>query len=157
MFESPKITKKYTISVLVPAYNEQDTIENTIKAVFDSKYPIDELIVLDDGSKDDTGKIVKSLLKKYPKLVYINKENSGKADSLNQGIKLAKSELIAVVDADSYPEKEAFGRLVGFFDDEKVGGAAAYIIPRNREKILGEAAIYRVQRYCFYKKTFGLC
>lgn len=155
MFESPKITKKYTISVLVPAYNEQDTIGNTIKAVFDSKYPVDELIVLDDGSKDDTGKIVKSLLKKYQKLVYVGKENSGKADSLNQGIKLAKSELIAVVDADSYPEKEAFGNLVGFFDDDKVGVATPYIIPRNRERFWEKLQYIEYSVIAFTRKLLG--
>ena len=70
---------------------------------------------------------------KYPKLKLINKPNSGKADSLNQGIKIAESELVAVVDADSYPAKDSFKKLVGYFDDDKLGAVTCSIIPRNRE------------------------
>ena len=136
LFDCPKTEKKYSISVLVPAFNEEKTIKDTIKAIFASDYPIKELIVLNDGSKDNTGEEVKKLLKKYPKLKLINKENSGKADSLNQGIKLAKGELVAVVDADSYPAKNSFGKLIGFFDDEKVGAATCIFVPRNRNKFI---------------------
>jgi len=107
-FDYPKTNKKYSISVLVPAWNEEKTIEGTIRAIFSSGYDLEEVIVLNDGSKDNTKKIVDKLLKEYPKLTILNKENSGKADSLNQGLEMAKGELVAVVDADSYPDKGSF-------------------------------------------------
>ena len=152
LFDYPKTEKKYSISVLVPAFNEEKTIKDTIKAIFASDYPIKELIVLNDGSSDNTEKEVKELLKKYPKLKLINKENSGKGDSLNQGIELAKGELVAVVDADSYPAKNSFGKLIGFFDDEKVGAATCLFIPRNRNKFIEKLQVMEYNVIAFTRK-----
>jgi len=134
LFDYVETKKKYSVSVLVPAFNEEKTIKDTVIAIFDSGYPIEELIVLNDGSTDNTKKIVTELLAHYPKLKLVNKENSGKADSLNQGIELAKGELIAVVDADSYPSKGSFKKLVGFFNNKEVGAVTCAIVPRNKNK-----------------------
>lgn len=132
LFGYPKAKRNYSISVLVPAFNEEKTIKDTIEAIFSTNYPVTEIIVLNDGSTDNTRKIVEELLKRYSKLKLLNKENSGKGDSLNKGIELAKGELVSVVDADSYPAKDSFGKLTGFFDDEKVGAVTCVFIPRNR-------------------------
>ena len=133
MFYSPEPKKKYAVSFLVPSYNEEDTIENTINSIYESSYPIKEVIVINDGSSDDTSKIVRNLCNKYKSLKLIDKKNSGKADSLNQGIKIAKGELIAVVDADSYPEKNAVGKMVGFFDDNKIGAVTSCVLLKNKK------------------------
>jgi cellulose synthase/poly-beta-1,6-N-acetylglucosamine synthase-like glycosyltransferase len=155
LFDYPETKKKYTISVLVPAYNEEKTIENTIKSIFSSAYSVKELIVLNDGSKDDTGKIVKKLLKKYPALKLINKENSGKGDSLNQGLKIAKGELVAVVDADSYPANNSFGKMIGFFDDSSVGAATCVFVPRNRNNFLEKLQVIEYNVIAFTRKLLG--
>ncbi len=76
MFDYPKSKKQYSISVLVPAFNEEDTIKDTINAIFSAGYLIEELIVLNDGSTDKTKKIVEDLLKKYKKLKLQDKKNS---------------------------------------------------------------------------------
>lgn len=152
LFEYPKTKRKYSISVLVPAFNEEKTIEDTVRAIFSTGYPIKELIVLNDGSTDKTGKIVKGLLKKYPKLRLLDKKNSGKADSLNQGIKMAKSELVAVVDADSYPAKGSFGKLIGFFDDEEVGAVTCVFIPRNKNKFFERLQMIEYTVIAFTRK-----
>jgi len=136
IFDAPKITKKYSISVLVPSFNEAKTVEDTVKAIFSSEYPIKEVIVLNDGSTDNTKEVVEKLLKKYKRLKLINKKNSGKADSLNQGLKIVKTDLVAVVDADSYPAKDSFKKLVGFFDDKEVGAATCVFVPRNRKTFI---------------------
>ena len=155
LFDYPETKKKYSISVLVPAFNEEKTVKGTIEAIFDIEYPIKELIVLNDGSTDDTGKIVKDLLKKYSKLKLINKKNSGKGDSLNQGLKLAKGELVVVVDADSYPAKDSFKKLVGFFDDEKVGAVTCVFTPRNKDKFLEKLQIIEYNLIAFTRKLLG--
>ncbi len=155
LFDYPKTKKKYTISVLVPAYNEEKTIENTIKSIFSSGYPVKELIVLNDGSKDNTGNIVKKLLKKYPALKLINKENSGKGDSLNQGIKIAKGDLVAVVDADSYPANNSFGKMIGFFDDSSVGAATCVFVPRNRNNFFEKLQVIEYNVIAFTRKLLG--
>ncbi|MFH1787428.1 MAG: glycosyltransferase [archaeon] len=149
------MTKKYSISVLVPAWNERETIGDTIREIFKSDYPLKEVIVLNDGSTDNTAEIVEKLLKIYPRLKLINKQNSGKADSLNQGIKLSKGELVAVVDADSYPEKDAFSKLVGFFDDDQVGVATPFIIPRNNKSFMERLQFVEYHVIAFTRKLLG--
>ncbi len=153
LFSFPKTKNKYSISVLVPAYNEEDTIEETIKAIFDVDYPyLEEVIVLNDGSKDNTGKIVKKLMKKYKKLKLIDKKNSGKGDSLNKGIKIAKGDLVAVIDADSFPAKDSFKKMVGFFDDEKVGAVTCVFVPRNRNKFIEKLQVIEYNIIAFTRK-----
>ncbi len=155
LFDYPKPKKQYSISVLVPAWNEEKTIEETIDHIFRIDYPIKELIVLNDGSTDKTKEIVERLLKKYPKLKLINKKNSGKGDSLNAGLKVAKGELVVVVDADSYPDKESFKKLVGFFDDEKVGAATCVFVPRNRNKFIEKMQVIEYNIIAFTRKLLG--
>lgn len=155
IFSSPVSKKRYTISVLVPAYNEEKTIKNTIEAIFDVDYSIKELIVLNDGSIDKTGEIVNGLLKKYPKLKLVNKENTGKGASLNKGIEMAKGELVVVVDADSYPAKDSFGKLVGFFDEKKVGAATCVFVPRNRGKFMEKLQVIEYNLIAFSRKLLG--
>ncbi|WP_269770962.1 glycosyltransferase [Thermosipho africanus] len=70
------------VTVIIPTYNEEDVIENTIKTVEKSSYKNIEVIVVDDNSKDNTFKIAKSLEKIYPNLIVIQKK--GKKGNLNQ-------------------------------------------------------------------------
>ena len=151
-FNYPKTNKKYSISVLVPAWNEEKTIEGTIRAIFSAGYNLEEVIVLNDGSKDNTKKIVERLLKEYPKLILLNKKNSGKADSLNQGLEMAKGELVAVVDADSYPDKGSFEKMIGFFDDKKVGAVTCVFIPRNKKKFFERLQVIEYNIIAFTRK-----
>lgn len=155
MFSFPATNKKYTVSVLVPAWNEEKTIKDTIEHIFEIDYPIKELIVLNDGSTDRTKEIVEELKKKYLKLKLINKKNTGKGDSINQGIKIARGELVVVVDADSYPAKDSFGKLVGFFDDEKVGAATCVFIPRNNNTFFEKLQDIEYHVIAFTRKLLG--
>lgn len=155
IFSFPETGKKYSISVLIPAWNEEETIENTIESIFNIDYEIKELIVINDGSTDSTRKIVENLMKKHPKLKIINKENTGKGDSINRGIKIAKGELVVVVDADSYPAKDSFKKLVGFFDDEKVGAATCVFIPRNNQTFFEKLQDVEYHVIAFTRKLLG--
>lgn len=132
LFDYPKTDKKYTITVIVPAFNEEKTVADTVRALLDSDYPyLKKIIVVDDGSTDNTLKIARGL-EKYSMVKVYTKKNGGKASALNFGLKKARTDLVAVVDADSYPAKEAFGKMVGFFDEPTVGAVTCFFIPRNR-------------------------
>ncbi|MBX4212043.1 glycosyltransferase [Candidatus Pacearchaeota archaeon] len=135
-----QIPKRYpSVSILIPAYNEEDSLENTVKALLALNYPSNkkEIIILNDGSRDGTKEIADRLSRKHKEVIVINKKNSGKADSLNQGIAIAKGELIAVVDADSYPEPDSLARMVGHFEDKKVGAVTSRVLVKNKSSILG--------------------
>ncbi len=136
LFEYVTPKKDYFVTILVPAYNEEDSIRETIKHVMELDYPKDklEVIAINDGSKDRTLLILEKLKKIYPSLKILDKPNSGKADSLNQGIKMANGELIAVVDSDSFPSKSSLKKLTGFFDDKFMGAVTSFVTVRNKDE-----------------------
>jgi cellulose synthase/poly-beta-1,6-N-acetylglucosamine synthase-like glycosyltransferase len=138
LFSYPEPKRDFSITVLIPAYNEEDNIEDTIRHVMDLNYTKNklEVIVLNDGSTDNTNMKVEKLLKKYRNLKLLDKENSGKADSLNQGVGMAMGELIAVVDADSFPSKDSLLKLSGFFNDENMGAVTSFVTVRNSDESL---------------------
>jgi len=156
IFLVPKPEKKYSISVLVPAFNEQESIKGTIESVLKSDYKyLKEIIIINDGSTDRTLKIARQLEKKYSKVKVFNKKNSGKADSLNQALKIAKGELIAVVDADSYPDSNALSSMVGYFNDEKTGAVTTRILVRNRDNFIGKMQAVEYKIIAFTRKLLG--
>lgn len=127
------------ISVIVPAYNEESTIIGTLKAVISVDYPENkkEIIVINDGSTDNTEEVIKEFMKSHSQIKLLNKSNSGKADSLNQAVKIAKGELIAIVDADSFPRRDSFQKMIGFFeDDEKIAAVTSRILVKNRKNFV---------------------
>jgi len=138
IFSYPKPKKQYSISIVVPAWNEEKTIENTVKEILKSDYPgLKEVLVIDDGSTDNTLKIARELEKKYDKVkVYTKKNEGSKAGALNFGLKKVKSDIFGVVDADSYPFKDAISKMMGFFDESNVGAVTCVFVPRNRKKFL---------------------
>lgn len=136
LYDYPVSRKEYSISAVIPAYNEQDTVVETIKSILASDYPVTEIIVVNDGSTDNTAKIVREIEKSNNIVKLVNKKNSGKADSLNKGLSIAKSELIAVIDADSFPKKDSIRKMIGFFDDEKVGAVTCSILSKHKIKFI---------------------
>ena len=111
--------------------------QDTLKHIFAIDYDILDVIVVNDCSTDNTLKIIKELANKYPKLKIIDhKKNKGKAGGLNDGLKIAKGELIAVVDADSYPASDCLKKMVGFFGNEKIGAVTCPVVARNANKFM---------------------
>jgi len=154
LFFVPEKTETPSISVIIPAYNEQNTIEETIKHVFNMDYKnILEVLVINDGSTDNTLNILKKLIPRYKhKLKILNKKNTGKADSLNKALKLAKGNFITVIDADSYPAKDSFSKLIGSFSDPEVGAATAACVPRNRHTFFEKLQVIEYKVIAFSRK-----
>ncbi len=138
LYKSPEIKKYRSVSFLVPAYNEEGSLENTIRALIEVDYPKDkkEIIIINDGSKDNTLKIARRLEKEFKEVKVLDKNNSGKANSLNEALKIAKGELIAVVDADSYPRKDALKNMVGHFEDKNVTAVTSRVLVKNKDNLL---------------------
>ena len=156
IFLVPKPKKNFSVSVLVPAYNEQDSIRETVETILKSDYKnIIEVIILNDGSKDDTLKIARELEKEYLRVRVLDKKNSGKADSLNKGIEISKGDLIAVVDADSYPDSHAISSMVGFFNDKKTGAVTTRILVRKKDNMLRKMQSIEYKIIAFTRKLLG--
>ncbi|HLC39904.1 MAG TPA: glycosyltransferase family 2 protein [archaeon] len=121
-----------SVSVVIPAFNEQKTIEKTLKNIFDSDYPPGslEILVVNDGSTDKTEKNVKDFIKKFDarnivKIINM-KANVGKCAALNFGVEHASGEVVITTDADTIFNKDSVRKLVAGFADEKVGAIAGY-------------------------------
>lgn len=133
-----------SISILAPAYNEEKTIIESANSLLNLKYPDYELVIINDGSKDNTLQVlinyfdltrVDYVLDYYlstkpirgiymnrsiPKLFVVDKENGGKADSLNAGINISKKEYFCGIDADSLLEEDALLKLASLTLDEAI-------------------------------------
>lgn len=133
--EYPKVT------VLIPAHNEEKVIGNTVDAIMRSIYPKDklEVIVINDSSTDRTGEILRERAKKYKNLMILEIKPplgaKGKANALNQGLKLASGDYIVVYDADNTPERRAILNLVRFIiNDPNLGAVVGKFRTRNRDR-----------------------
>lgn len=123
------------VTVLIAAYNEQETIAATIKSVLKSSYPLLEIIVVNDGSTDKTWDVITELSKEHPVLVPIDKENGGKASALNIGIDQARGDLLFCIDADTQLDSEAIARLVPYFSDLEIGAVAGNVEVGNAHNL----------------------
>jgi poly-beta-1,6 N-acetyl-D-glucosamine synthase len=119
-----------SVSVLVPAYNEEKVIARTIEGLIETDYPDKEIIVIDDGSKDRTLEIA-NMYKNKVKVLH--KENGGKASALNYGIAFSRGEIIVIVDADTIVGRSALKQITkGFGTDPHVAAVAGNIKVRNK-------------------------
>src|SRR6056297_2096937 len=101
------------VSVIIPAYNEEKSIENTLKSVLSSEYPNFEVLVIDDGSSDSTYEKAKKF--ESDKVRVFKKENGGKATALNFGISKVKAKIIFSMDADTFVEPKTMKKMVRYF------------------------------------------
>ena len=113
------------LSIIIPAYNEAKSIPSCIKSLVMQKYPKLKLIVVNDGSTDNTGTVVKGLMKKYRNMVYVEKRNGGKASALNTGLKYVNTELFGFIDADTLLSANALKSMVNYIDGRAVAVIAA--------------------------------
>ena len=102
-------------SVLVPAYNEEKVIEQTIRRILASDYPNLEVIVIDDGSTDNTSGVVRDHFSDDPRVKLITVANGGKAAALNRGLAEARGDVIVALDADTHFQRDSISRLVRWF------------------------------------------
>ncbi len=116
------------VSVLIPAYNEQENIESSILSVLRNDYKNKEVIVINDGSTDNTGQVVENMQSRYPgKIKLINLPNGGKANALNTGIEFAKHSIFISMDADTIFAPDTIKNLVWHFSNESVGAVAGKV------------------------------
>lgn len=101
------------ISVVVAVYNTENYLEKCIKSVVEQNDVNCELIIVDDGSEDNSLSICKSFMKNYENIRLIIQENSGLSAARNAGLKLAKGRYITFVDSDDFVDRDFFKKIRG--------------------------------------------
>ena len=156
-----------TISIIAPAYNEEASIVENIRSLMSLEYPKLEVIVVNDGSTDhslekvikyynlvkvdyafsqaietkNVRNIYKSTNAAYANLIFVDKENGGKADALNTGINISRSELFLAIDVDCIIEHDAILRMVKPFLEED-----------NNKRVIAAGGVVRVANSCEIKE-----
>ena len=149
------------ISLIIPAYNEEENIVQNVRSLMKMNYPQFEIIVVNDGSTDKTGELLVNAFhmhkietsiryqiptekiegvyfsKDYPNLLYVQKKNGGKSDALNAGINISRYPLFTCLDADSRLEKDALLRLsLEFIKDSRTVVAGGLVRIANGSRIV---------------------
>jgi poly-beta-1,6 N-acetyl-D-glucosamine synthase len=124
------------VSVIIAAFNEEKVIEKTINAILQSDYKNLEVIVVDDGSLDNTATVVSSAFAHNDRVTSIRKKNEGKASALNLGISMSKGDIIVALDADTLFTPDTIWKLVRHFADPTVGAVSGNVKVGNPNNLL---------------------
>jgi cellulose synthase/poly-beta-1,6-N-acetylglucosamine synthase-like glycosyltransferase/peptidoglycan/xylan/chitin deacetylase (PgdA/CDA1 family) len=124
------------VSIIVPAYNEELVIKNTITSLLESDYENYEIIVVDDGSLDQTSEIVRENFSQNERVRLFAAAAGGKAAALNVGLRYAKGEIVIALDADTLFARQTVGALTHRFSDPRMGAVAGNAKVGNRINIV---------------------
>lgn len=160
IFDHPK-GKAEPVSIVVPCYNEADSIGQAIESLLNLDYPKEmiEIIVVDDKSKDNSVEVIKQYVKKYPNVhLIVNKRNSGgAAEPTNLGVKAAKYNYVAVADADSTPQRDALIKMIGFLQhDKKIAGVTCAVLSKKPETFMQKLQAIEYTIISFSRKMLDL-
>jgi cellulose synthase/poly-beta-1,6-N-acetylglucosamine synthase-like glycosyltransferase/spore germination protein YaaH/peptidoglycan/xylan/chitin deacetylase (PgdA/CDA1 family) len=145
------------VTVLIPAYNEESVIVQTVQSVLLSDLDDIHVIVVDDGSSDRTLEFLESNFEKNNNVQIIHQVNRGKAAALNNALSHAKSEFVVTIDADTEIEPDAIRKLLRHFSDPKVGAVAGNVKVGNRSRWLTRwQALEYVTSQNMEKRAFDL-
>ena len=134
---SVDLTFEPTVSLLIPAFNEEKVIGRLLSRIVNFTYPKEKLqvIVIDDASSDQTGKIADDYKNKYPFIDVLHRDRSngrrGKASAMNHGFSKCTGEIVLCFDADYYPQRDIVETLVKEFVDPKVGAVQGRVVVLN--------------------------
>lgn len=152
-----KLDNYPTVTIMVPCYNEEKTLEKTIKSLLSLDYPREKLkiFIIDDGSRDSTW----SLMQQYnnnPNIRIFHKENGGKHTALNLGLKNLESEFVGCLDADSFVHPQALKRIMKTFEsNDKIMAVAPSILVFNPKNIIQTVQRVEYEMANYVKKMLG--
>ena len=128
------------ITVIIPAYNEERSVAKALDSLAEADYPSKEIIVIDDGSSDNTFTAASRCRDKFGKEVLFSvirkPENGGKSSAINHGLLFAKGEIVVTVDADSIVARDALKMIVKYFQNPSVAGVGGNVKVLNRVGLL---------------------
>jgi len=146
-----------TVTIAVPCYNEEATIDKTVKSLMSLDYPKDKIkiFLIDDGSRDNTWNIIRGF-DDGVNIFAFKKENGGKHTALNLAIEKSDSEFFGCLDSDSLVHPQALKRILKYFEvDKKTMAVAPSIIVYNPKNILQYAQNIEYDMSIYTKKMLG--
>lgn len=154
------------VSVLVPVWNEEVGIVATMNSLLSSTYDHLELVVVNDGSEDESDALIRAFISDFESLpnevrerrtiVYQFKENGGKGTALNTAISLASGEILISVDADCVVQKDAVSNFVEYFRNPQVMAAVGNVRIGNTKTVLGLIQYLEFLFSFYFKKADSL-
>ncbi len=153
--DNPKPKKYPSVTIIVPAYNEETTLAPTIDSLLNLDYPKEQLklIIVDDGSTDNTLAIAKSYENEQVKV--LTKPNGGKGSALNLGLEHTTTELVGCLDADSFVDSSALKNMVGYFEDENVMAVTPSLKVYSPKNMLQSIQMIEFLLGIFLRKIFA--
>jgi len=124
------------VTVLIPAYNEESVIVDTVRSALASHYPKLGIIVIDDGSVDQTSERVLESFGRDARVQLIRQANYGKSAALNHALAAATGDVVITIDADTIVDPDAIPRLVRHFANPRIGAVAGNVKVKNRDRWL---------------------
>ncbi len=155
---APRKLKKFPfVTVCVPAYNEESNIKETIQSVIDLDYPRNkiEIIVVNDGSKDNTKKVVEKLIRENKNITLINQKNQGKGAAMNNALRRAKGEFFVPLDADSIVQKEALQVLLPHFYKKNIAAVLPVIEVQHKSTLMRQIQHCEYLINFYYKRVMS--
>lgn len=125
-------------SVVIPLYNKAKYIEKAMASVFSQTCKDYEVIVIDDGSSDDSFHLASQMGEIHPECRVIKQDNSGVAKTRNRGVEIAKGEFVCFLDADDWWEEDflyEIGALIDAFPDAGMYGTGFYIVKNGKKRV----------------------
>jgi poly-beta-1,6-N-acetyl-D-glucosamine synthase len=125
------------VTIIVPAFNEGAVIASAVKSLLELDYPAFEILVVDDGSTDDTREVVSALEGRYGDVTVrlVSKVNGGKASALNTGLALARHQYVLCMDGDSRLSRDTLRAAMRHFADPRVAAVAGNVKVANRRNL----------------------
>ncbi len=146
-----------SVTVLIPAHNEESVIVETVRAALASDYPDLHVVVVNDGSTDRTGALLDEHFGADRRVRIVHQENRGKSGALNRALAEAASEIVVTIDADTEVEPDAIGKVARHFSDPTVGAVAGNVKVGNRSRWLTRwQALEYVTSQNMEKRAFDL-
>ena len=153
------LLKEYpAVTIIVPCWNEENTIYKTVQSIIDLNYPKDKIKVflIDDGSTDNTLNVINKF-SEIPNIEVFHKENGGKYTALNLGLEKTETEFFGCLDADSIADPESLVRIMSYFEnDNSVMAVSPSIIAINSKTFVQKAQKAEYDMVSVYiKKMLG--
>lgn len=125
------------ISVIIPVYNVEQYLERCVKSVIAQTYKNLEIILVDDGAKDNSGKLCDELAKLDERIKVIHKANGGLSDARNHGMRMATGDYIGFVDSDDYIAEDMFETLYNLIEENNADISIVSFYEMYKDKLIG--------------------